>query len=115
MLVIHGLKNCDSCKKARAWLKDRGIAHRFHDLRGDGLSDTMIDHWLAEIPWQSLLNKRGTTWRGLPAAETDGLDAAQARALMLAHPALIKRPVFQTEGKIVIGFGAQEKAILESL
>src|SRR4051812_42588775 len=112
MIVVHGLKNCDTCKKALAELKAAGREHRFHDVRADGLTAPMLDTWMKAAGWEILLNKRGTTWRGLPPADTEGVDEAKARALMLAHPALIKRPVFEAGGKIVVGFGPKEKAAL---
>lgn len=115
MIVLHGLKNCDTCKKALAWLKAEGKPHRFHDLRADGLTEAMLDHWLSALGWEVLLNKRGTTWRGLPASETEGVDAMRARQLMLAHPALIKRPVIQAGATVIVGFGESEKRAVVGL
>ncbi len=112
MIVVHGLKNCDTCKKAVGALSAAKQAHRFHDVRADGLTEAMLDRWMKGVGWESLLNRRGTTWRGLPAADTEGVDEAKARALMLSHPALIKRPVFEKDGSIVVGFGPKEKAAL---
>lgn len=104
MIVLHGLKNCDTCKKARKWLEQEGLEHRFHDVRADGLTAAQIDGWLKQVSWEVLLNRRGTTWRGLDDTVKESVDAASARDLMLAHPALIKRPVFDHEGKISVGF-----------
>lgn len=104
MIVLHGLKNCDTCKKARKWLEQEGLEHRFRDVRADGLTAAQIDGWLKQVSWEVLLNRRGTTWRGLDDTVKESVDAASARDLMLAHPALIKRPVFDHEGKISVGF-----------
>ena len=104
MIVLHGLKNCDTCKKARKWLEQEGLEHRFHDVRADGLTAAQMDGWLKQVSWEVLLNRRGTTWRGLDDTVKESVDAASARDLMLAHPALIKRPVFDHEGKISVGF-----------
>lgn len=112
MIKVHGLKNCDTCKKALSELKNAGKEHRFHDVRADGLTGPMLDSWMKAVGWETLLNRRGTTWRGLPASDTEGVDEAGARKLMLAHPALVKRPVFETGGRIVVGFGPKEKAAL---
>jgi arsenate reductase len=113
MIVVTGLKNCDTCRNAIKWLKAEGIDARLHDVRADGLDPAALDGWIAAVGWETLLNRRGTTWRGLPDADKADVDAAKARALMLAHPALIKRPVFDLGGKILVGFGAQEKAALK--
>jgi len=105
MIDIYGLRNCDTCRKARAWLAAEGIGHRFHDLRTDGVDLATVTRWAAAVGWEKLLNRRGTTWRGLADADRDGVDEARASALMVAHPALIKRPVFETGGGVLVGFG----------
>lgn len=112
MLTVHGIKTCDTCRKALKWLSERGVEHRFHDLRADGLASADLDRWIGAVGWETLLNRRGTTWRKLPAGETEGVDAAKARALMLAHPTLIKRPVFDDGALVVVGFGKAEQAAL---
>ncbi|WP_425403738.1 ArsC family reductase [Hwanghaeella sp.] len=104
MIVIHGLKNCDTCKKARKWAEQEGLEHRFHDVRADGLTGGQLDAWLKQVSWEVLLNRRGTTWRGLDDAVKNSVDEAAARNLMLEHPALIKRPVFDRDGTISVGF-----------
>ena len=104
MITVYGIKTCDTCRKAMKWLRAEGIEARFHDFRADGLDGTTLDAWIAVLGWETLLNTRGTTWRKLPAEETRVVDGARARALMLAHPALIKRPVFDLGDGIVIGF-----------
>lgn len=113
MIVIHGLKNCDTCKKARKWAEQEGLDHRFHDLRADGLTAGQLDSWLAQISWEVLLNRRGTTWRGLEEAVKADVDATTARDLMLEHPALIKRPVFDHDGRINVGFTDAVKQALK--
>lgn len=101
MLTVYGLKSCDACRKARKALGDR--EHRFHDLREDGLDAAMLDRWIGALGWEALLNRRSTTWRGLDEAEKAGLDAGRAQNLMLAHPALVKRPVIDDGATVRIG------------
>ncbi|MBX3567450.1 MAG: ArsC family reductase [Rhizobiaceae bacterium] len=93
--TLYGIKTCDTVRKARAYLDDRKIAYRFHDFRVDGLDASIVDRWIGELGWERLVNKSSTTFRDLPAAQKDGLDAAAARRLMLEHPTLIKRPVLE--------------------
>ena len=108
MTTIYGLKNCDSCRRARRWLDDNGVNHRFHDLRSDGLDDETLGRWAASIGWETLLNRRSTTWRNLPTAEREGLDEARALALMQAHSTLVKRPVLDNGETVAVGFSAAE-------
>jgi arsenate reductase (glutaredoxin) len=105
-VVVHGIPNCDSVKKARAWLAARGIDHRFHDFRKDGLPDDRLDAWIAAAGWERVLNRKGTTWRRLDDAARAGVvDAATARAAMQAQPSLVKRPVIEwDDGRITVGF-----------
>lgn len=115
MLVVYGLRNCDACRKARKWLDAEGLAHRFHDLRADRVDQAMIAAWCADLGWQAVLNKRGTTWRQLPDRDTANVDEARAVALMAGHPALIKRPLFELGGgRYLLGFGAGQRAALTS-
>ncbi len=104
MITIHGIKNCDTMKKARAWLDAAGIAHAFHDYRVQGVSAELLRPWLAEHGWQALLNRAGTTFRKLPEADREAMDEARAIALMLAQPAVIKRPVLDLGARRIIGF-----------
>lgn len=105
MITVHGLKNCDTCRKALKWLTAEGRDHRFHDLRADGLDAAMIDRWSAAVGWQILLNRRSTTWRKLPDSDTADVTEARAKTLMLAQPALIKRPIFEIpDGRVIVGF-----------
>lgn len=114
MISVYGLKNCDTCRKALKWLDAEGVEHRFHDVRADGVSEPEISAWAEQAGWETLLNRRGTTWRGLPESDRDGVDEPKAVALMTAHPALIKRPVFDIEGKIMVGFGDLSRDALKN-
>ncbi|NJS13759.1 MAG: ArsC family reductase [Sphingopyxis sp.] len=104
MITIHGIPNCDTVKKARKWLDGAGIAHHFHDVRKDGLNASRLNDWIAALGWESLLNRNGTTFRKLPDPAKADLDAAKAAALMLAEPAMIKRPVVEYPGGLMVGF-----------
>ena len=113
MIVVYGLKNCDSCRKARTWLTERGLAHRFHDLRADGFPAERLPAWLEAVGWETVLNRRGTTWRQLPEEMRSDVAAETAAELLTAHPALIKRPVFELpDGRVLIGFTAAQQAVL---
>lgn len=102
--VLYGIKNCDTVRKARRWLDDHAIEYRFHDFRSDGLDRERLRAWAAELGWETLLNRRGTTWRRLPEGERTDVDETRAVELMLAHPALIKRPLLDLGGQRVVGF-----------
>lgn len=104
MIKLYGIPNCDSVRKARRWLDARGIAYAFHDFRKDGLDPGQLAAWTGQAGWESLLNRKGTTWRQLPSAQREGLDAARAQGLMLELPTLIKRPVLQAGTRLEIGF-----------
>lgn len=101
---LYGIRNCDTIKKARAWLEGRGIAYRFHDYRVDGLERAQLEGWVQALGWEALLNRAGTTFRKLPEAEREGLTEARAIALMLAQPAMIKRPLLDRDGELLLGF-----------
>ncbi len=106
-LVIHGIKNCDTMKRAFAWLDGQGLAYRFHDYRRDGLDAATLQRWSARLGWEALLNKRGTTWRKLDAERQAVGTEAEAIALMLAQPSLIRRPVLEMgDGRLLVGFDA---------
>lgn len=110
MLTLYGLKNCGTCRKARAWLEQEGVPYRFHDFRADGLDHSLLERLEAEHGWEALLNRRGTTWRELPEPERADLNRDKALSLMLAHPAIIKRPVFDACGRTLIGFAPERYA-----
>lgn len=101
MLTVFGIKQCDTCRKALKWLSEKSIEHVFHDLRVDGLTTDMIQGWLQSVDISVLLNKRSTTWKQLSDAQRENGDYA---ALMLEHPTLIKRPVFDDGVNVLIGF-----------
>ena len=101
---IYGIKNCDTMKKARAWLDSHGIAYDFHDYKAAGIDEATLKTWLRDVGWETLLNRAGTTFRKLSENDKTALDEKKAIALMLAQPSLIKRPVLSTGRKIVVGF-----------
>lgn len=102
---LYGLAQCDTVRKARKWLIERGIEVDFHDFKKDGLNSATLTGWLKKRDWQTLLNKRGTTWRSLSAETREAInDRADAARLMVEHPALIRRPVLDVEGNIYLGF-----------
>ena len=105
MITIHGIANCDTVKKARAWLDAHGVEYRFHDFKKLGAPSEMLERWAEAVGWETLLNRRGTTFRALPEADKADLDEAKALRLMEAQPSLIKRPVIADgEGKVTVGF-----------
>ena len=105
MPTIYGIKNCDTMKKARAWLDQRGVAYDFHDYKSAGIERGKLEAWAGKVGWETLLNKAGTTFRKLPEEDREGLSEKKAIALMLAQPSMIKRPVLEPGGgKLVVGF-----------
>lgn len=108
LTTLYGIPNCDSVKRARAWLAEHGQPYSFHDFKKSGVPLAELDQWLAEAGWEKLLNRSGSTWRKLDdAARAAVVDAASARALMLAQPSIIKRPVVRwASGRLTVGFGA---------
>lgn len=105
-IAVFGIPNCDTVKKARAWLSAQGLAHQFHDFKKQGVPEKELDAWLKALGWQPLVNTRGTTWRKLDEATRAAVvDEASARALMLAQSSVIKRPVVQwANGSVTVGF-----------
>ncbi|MCO5093077.1 ArsC family reductase [Bosea sp. (in: a-proteobacteria)] len=104
-ITIYGIRNCDTMKKARAWLDGHGVAFAFHDYKVGGIDRACLERWVEEHGWETVLNRAGTTFRALPDAEKQGLDAAKAIALMLAQPAMIKRPLLDLgRGRTIVGF-----------
>lgn len=103
-LTLFGIPNCDTVKKARRWLEAQGVAHQFHDLRKDGLTDTRLQQWIDALGWEKLLNRSGTTFRKLPDAQKQDLDAVCAKALMLDQVAMIRRPVVEAGETISVGY-----------
>lgn len=103
-VTLYGIPNCDTVKKARDWLAQHGIAYRFHDFRKDGLERERLAGWVEELGWESVLNRAGTTFRALGPGDKMGLGPAKAVALMLAQPAMVKRPVLDLGTRRLVGF-----------
>ncbi len=113
---VYGIPNCDTVKKARTWLSEQGIAFEFHDFKKQGVPPAALDHWLETLGWEAVLNRKGTTWRKLdPATQAQVTDAASAKAVMLTHASVIKRPVVEWPSapglsSVSVGFNATEWA-----
>jgi arsenate reductase len=103
-VTIYGIKNCDTMKKARAWLDEHGVAYTFHDYKAQGVDRTRLENWVRDVNWETLLNRAGTTFRKLPDADKADLNKQKAIALMLAQPSIIKRPVLDVDGHLLVGF-----------
>lgn len=110
MLTLYGIKNCDTVKKTRRWLDERGLDYQFHDFKKDGLSSELLTHWEQAVGWEALINRRGTTWRKLPDTVRDTISAQTAHEVMLANPSIIKRPVVDQDGQISVGFNVDDWA-----
>ena len=104
MTILYGIKNCDTMKKARSWLESHKVAHQFHDYKASGIDKTTLEGWAKKAGWEILLNRAGTTFKKLPDADKDNLTEKKAIALMLAQPSMIKRPVLEAGGKLLVGF-----------
>ena len=104
MTTIYGIKNCDTVRKAKRWLEENHIDYQFHDFRQDGLDKQLLIPWVNAVGWETLLNTRGTTWRNLPTDVKENMCRENAIAIMLEHPAIIKRPVLCTPDGVYIGF-----------
>src|SRR6201988_120064 len=108
-LTIYGIKNCDTMKKARAWLDQRGATYAFHDYKAGGIERGKLEGRAKKVGWETLLNKAGTTFRKLPDKDKEGLTEAKAIKLMLAQPSIIKRPVLELSGgKLLVGFKPEQ-------
>jgi arsenate reductase (glutaredoxin) len=107
-VTIYGIRNCDTMKKARAWLDEHGVEYRFHDYKVDGIDKARLQGWVRMAGWEKLLNRAGTTFRRLPEADRRGLDECKALALMLAQPSMIKRPVLEAQGQLLVGYRPEE-------
>jgi arsenate reductase len=102
--TIYGIKNCDTMKKARAWLDAHGVAYEFHDYKSAGIAPATLEAWAREVGWETLLNRAGTTFRKLPEKDREGLTEKKAIALMIAQPSMIKRPVLEAGDMLLVGF-----------
>lgn len=107
-IELYGIPNCDTVKKARGWLDARGIAYAFHDYKKEGADSAKLANWSDAAGWEALLNRRGTTFRKLDEADKTDIDRAKALRLMEAHPSLIKRPVVEHGGGVLVGFDEAE-------
>ena len=107
-VVIFGIKNCDTMKKAWTWLDQRGVAYDFHDYKKAGIDQATLEAWAKAVGWEVLLNRAGTTFKKLPDADKAGIDQAKAISLMLAQPSMIKRPVLDLGGRLLVGFKPAE-------
>jgi Spx/MgsR family transcriptional regulator len=106
-ITLYGIKNCDTMKNARAWLDARGVVYAFHDYKTRGIDRPRLERWCREAGWETLLNRAGTTFRKLLEADKSNLDQSTALRLMLAQPSMIKRPVLELDGRVVVGFTAE--------
>jgi len=103
-VTMYGIRNCDTIKKARSWLEGQGVAYDFHDYKASGIDADTLRGWARQVGWEVLLNRAGTTFRALPETEKANLDEAKAIALMVAQPSMIKRPVLESGGPLLVGF-----------
>ena len=103
-VAIYGIKACDTMRKARSWLDGHGVGYEFHDYKTQGIDRGVLEKWAKAVGWEVLLNRSGTTFRKVPEADRQGLTEAKAIALMLAQPSMIKRPVLDLDGALVVGF-----------
>jgi Spx/MgsR family transcriptional regulator len=110
--TLYGIPNCDTIKKARAWLDEHGVDYTFHDYKKAGIDETVLRGWVEELGWQTLLNTRGMMWRKVPQAVRDDIDEASAVRLMLETPSMIKRPVLDTGAQRHVGFKPAQYAAI---
>jgi arsenate reductase len=107
-VTIYGIKNCDTMKKARAWLDKRGVTYEFHDYKSAGIERSMLEGWARQAGWEALINRAGRTFRALPEKDQAGLSEKKAIALMAAQPSMIRRPVLDVGGKLHVGFKPEQ-------
>ena len=113
MTTLYGIKNCDTVKKARRWLDSRHVDYNFHDFREHGLEQSQLESWVKQVGWETLVNRRSTTWRGLSDTEKSTMNEQKAVQTMLAQPTLIKRPVLVMQENVMVGYN--EKTYIECL
>lgn len=109
-ITVYGIRNCDTVKRARAWLEAQPVAYEFHDYKVAGLDRATLLRWVQEVGWHALVNRSGTTFRKFPEGERAALDEARAIEWMLAQPSLVRRPVIESDGPLLVGFDAAEYA-----
>src|SRR5262245_30556257 len=113
-ITIYGIKNCDTMKKAFAWLDGHGVGYAFHDYKKQGIERKRLEGWCKDLGWETVLNRAGTTFRKLPDQDREALNAGKAIRLMLEQPSMIKRPVLESDGRLLVGFKPDEyKAVLK--
>lgn len=108
VITLYGIKNCDTIKKARKWLTGNSVEYNFHDVRTDGIDAATLDGWIDQVGLETILNRRGTTWRKLDSDDQNGVNRSNVTALLLKYPAIIKRPVLDLDGTITVGFKAEQ-------
>lgn len=108
MITLYGIPNCDTVKKARTWLEGKGLAYTFHDYKKQGADPAKLAAWQEQAGWEKVINRSGTTFRKLPEADKDGLDAIKAVRVMAEHPSTIKRPIVESPGGLLVGFKPDE-------
>ena len=108
MITVYGIPNCNTVKKARSWLDEHGLDYVFHDFKKAGVPTERLDDWIERFGWETVINRRGMSWRRLSAEEREAMDADRARAAALANPSLIKRPVVEGGTHMLIGFDADD-------
>ena len=106
--TLYGIRNCDTMKKAWTWLDQHAVAYVFHDYKKEGIPRAKLEAWAGRVGWEALLNRAGTTFKKLPDADRTGIDATKAIGLMLAQPSMIKRPVLEADGRLLVGFKPAE-------
>ncbi len=104
--TLYGIKNCDSCRKARRWLDENNVEFVFHDLRADGLTVQRVTQWIELLGWEQLINRRSLTWRKIPETDRNSLNDTRAIAMLLENPTLAKRPILDTDNKLLLGYSA---------
>jgi arsenate reductase len=104
LAILYGIKNCDTMKKARAWLDSKGVPYTFHDYKTQGVDRGRLERWVKRVGWETLLNRAGTTFRKLPTTDKENLGERKALELMLAQPSMIRRPVLEKDGELRVGF-----------
>src|SRR5262245_5923939 len=109
-VTIYGIKNCDTMKKARAWLDEHGVAYAFRDYKAEGIERARLEGWASDVGWETLLNRAGRTFRMLPEKDQAGVTEKKAIALMLEQPSMIKRPVLDVDGRLLVGFKPEQYA-----
>lgn len=115
VVIVYGLKNCDTCRAALKWMRETGVKHQFHDISDGGLNATTLNGWIGDVGWDALLNRRNATWRQLPEAVRENTTPVSAATLMLAKPTLVKRPVFDLGGQVLVGFTKTVREALQEL